>query len=44
MVAVEEQLYTVEEYFDFCEVHEGLYEYVNGEIIEMGWNHHLGLK
>ncbi len=35
MVAVEEQLYTVEEYFDFCEVHEGLYEYVNGEIIEM---------
>jgi Uma2 family endonuclease len=35
MVAVEEQLYTVDEYFDFCEVHEGLYEYVNGEIIEM---------
>ena len=35
MVAVEEQLYTVEEYFDFCETHEGLYEYVNGEIIEM---------
>jgi Uma2 family endonuclease len=35
MVAVTEQLYTVEEYFDFCEAHEGLYEYVNGEIIEM---------
>lgn len=35
MVAVEEQIYTVEEYFDFCEIHEGLYEYVNGEIIEM---------
>lgn len=35
MVSVEEQLYTVEEYFDFCEAHEGLYEYVNGEIIGM---------
>ncbi len=35
MEAVAEKLYTLEEYFAFCEMHEGRYEFVNGEIIEM---------
>ena len=35
MEAVAEKLYTVEEYFAFCEKNEGRFEYVNGEIIEM---------
>jgi Uma2 family endonuclease len=35
MEAVAEKLYSLEEYFAFCETHEGRYEFVNGEIIEM---------
>jgi Uma2 family endonuclease len=35
MEAVAEKLYTLEEYLTFCETHEGRFEYVNGEIIEM---------
>ncbi|TDE11651.1 Uma2 family endonuclease [Dyadobacter psychrotolerans] len=35
MIAVTEKLYTLEEYFAFCETHEGRFEFVNGEIIEM---------
>lgn len=35
MEAVAEKLYTLEEYFAFCESHEGRFEFVNGEIIEM---------
>ncbi len=35
MEAVAEKLYTVEEYFAFCEKNEGRFEYVNGKIIEM---------
>lgn len=35
MQGVAEKLYTVEEYFAFCEKNEGRFEYVNGEIIEM---------
>ncbi|NIJ51272.1 Uma2 family endonuclease [Dyadobacter arcticus] len=35
MEAVAEKLYTLEEYFAFIESHEGRYEFVNGEIIEM---------
>lgn len=34
-MVVAEKLYTVEEYFDFCETHEGRYEFIDGEIIEM---------
>lgn len=35
MEAVAERLYSLEEYFAFCEQHEGRFEFVNGEIIEM---------
>jgi Uma2 family endonuclease len=35
MEAVAERLYSLEEYFAFCESHEGRFEFVNGEIIEM---------
>lgn len=35
MEAVAEKLYTQEEYFAFCDLHEGRFEFVNGEIIEM---------
>ena len=35
MEAVAEKLYTLEEYLAFCETHEGRFEFVNGEIIEM---------
>ncbi|MET7254933.1 Uma2 family endonuclease [Dyadobacter fermentans] len=35
MEAVAERLYSLEEYFAFCETHEGRFEFVNGEIIEM---------
>lgn len=35
MEAVAEKLYTLEEYFAFCETQEGRFEFVNGEIIEM---------
>lgn len=35
MEAVAEKLYTLEEYFTFCELHEGRFEYVNGDILEM---------
>lgn len=35
MEAVAEKLYSLEEYFAFCETHEGRFEFVNGEIIEM---------
>jgi Uma2 family endonuclease len=35
MEAVAEKLHSLEEYFDFCETHEGRFEFVNGEIIEM---------
>lgn len=35
MEAVVERLYSLEEYFAFCETHEGRFEFVNGEIIEM---------
>lgn len=35
MEAVAAKLYTVEEYFAFCEKNEGRFEYINGEIIEM---------
>ena len=35
MEAVAEKLYTLEEYLVFCETHDGRFEYVNGEIIEM---------
>ena len=35
MEAVAEKLHSLEEYFDFCEMHEGRFEFVNGEIIEM---------
>ncbi|WP_229214136.1 Uma2 family endonuclease [Dyadobacter flavalbus] len=35
MEAVAEKLYTLEEYFTFCESHEGRFEYVNGDIIEI---------
>ncbi|GGM75156.1 hypothetical protein GCM10010967_03400 [Dyadobacter beijingensis] len=35
MEAVAEKLYSLEEYFAFCESHEGRFEFVNGEIIEM---------
>ncbi|SDF17429.1 Endonuclease, Uma2 family (restriction endonuclease fold) [Dyadobacter soli] len=35
MEAVAERLYSLEEYFAFCETHEGKFEFVNGEIIEM---------
>ena len=33
--AVAEKLYTLEEYLAFCETHEGRFEFVDGEIIEM---------
>ncbi|MGG7662433.1 Uma2 family endonuclease [Dyadobacter sp. BHUBP1] len=35
MEAVAERLYSLEEYFAFCETHEGRFEFVNGEIIGM---------
>jgi Uma2 family endonuclease len=35
MEAVAEKLYTLEEYFAFCETQEGRFEFVNGEIVEM---------
>lgn len=35
MEAVAEKLYTLEEYLAFCETHEGRFEFVSGEIIEM---------
>ncbi|MCF0072093.1 Uma2 family endonuclease [Dyadobacter sp. CY261] len=35
METVAERLYSLEEYFAFCETHEGRFEFVNGEIIEM---------
>lgn len=35
MEAVAEKLHSLEEYFKFCETHEGRFEYVNGEILEM---------
>lgn len=35
MEAVAEKLYTLEEYLAFCKTHEGRFEFVNGEIIEM---------
>ncbi len=35
MEAVAEKLHSLEEYFEFCETHEGRFEYVNGEITEM---------
>ena len=35
MEAVAEKLYSLEEYFAFCETHEGRFEFVDGEIIEM---------
>jgi Uma2 family endonuclease len=35
MEVVAEKLYSLEEYFAFCETHEGRFEFVNGEIIEM---------
>jgi Uma2 family endonuclease len=35
MEAVAERLYSLEEYFAFCETHEGRFEFVNGEIIKM---------
>lgn len=35
MEAVAEKLYTLEEYFTFCELHEGRFEYVNGAILEL---------
>ncbi|GLU54079.1 Uma2 family endonuclease [Dyadobacter frigoris] len=35
MEAVAEKLHSLEEYFKFCETHEGRFEYVNGEITEM---------
>jgi Uma2 family endonuclease len=35
MEAVAERLYSLEEYFAFCEKQEGRFEFVNGEIIEM---------
>ncbi len=34
-MVVAEKLNTVQEYFDFCETHEGRYEFIDGEIIEM---------
>ena len=33
--AVAEKLYTLEEYFAFCETHEGRFEYKHGEITEI---------
>ncbi|MEI7587527.1 Uma2 family endonuclease [Runella sp.] len=36
MKSVSERLYTVEEYFAFCEQNTGRFEYVNGKIIEIG--------
>ena len=35
MKAAAEKLYTLEEYFTFCELHEGRFEYVNGAILEL---------
>ncbi|WP_159469448.1 Uma2 family endonuclease [Dyadobacter sp. 3J3] len=35
MEAVAEKLHSLEEYFKFCETHEGRFEFVNGEITEM---------
>ena len=35
MEAVARKLYTLEEYFAFCEMHEGRFEFINGEIMEM---------
>jgi len=35
MEAVAEKVYTLEEYFTFCELHKGRFEYVNGDIIEI---------
>jgi Uma2 family endonuclease len=35
MEAVAEKLYTLEEYFAFCETQEGRFEFVKGEIVEM---------
>ncbi|CAG4988855.1 hypothetical protein DYBT9275_00173 [Dyadobacter sp. CECT 9275] len=35
MEAIVEKLYTLEEYFSFSESHEGRFEFVNGEIVEM---------
>ena len=35
MEAVAEKLHSLEEYFEFCETHEGRFEFVNGEITEM---------
>jgi hypothetical protein len=34
MEAVAEKFYTLEEYFAFCEKHEGRFEFVNGQILE----------
>ena len=36
MKPVSEKLYTVEEYFTFCEQNSGRFEYVNGEILVIG--------
>lgn len=36
MKSLSEKLYTIEEYFAFCEQNAGLFEYVNGEILEIG--------
>ena len=35
MESIIERKYTIEEYFTFCEEHEGRFEFVNGEISEM---------
>ena len=35
MEAVAERFYSLEEYLAFCETHEGRFEFVNGEVIEM---------
>lgn len=35
METVAQRLYSLEEYLAFCETHEGRFEFVNGEIIEM---------
>ena len=35
MEAVARKCYTLEEYFAFCEMQEGRFEFINGEIMEM---------
>jgi Uma2 family endonuclease len=38
MKTAAEKRYTLEEYFAFCETHEGRFEFFKGEIVEKSWD------